>query len=139
MVPAFRGIDAVLGIEGLVNQRGFVLIDEFQRNPKYQNIYAAGVAVASAAAGSKQVSADAPRTGYMVESAMTTAVQNIRDQIDNLDPTHKANWNAVCLANVGGGGIAFIALPQNPPASVGWFSEGNWTYLSRCTSCDVAT
>ena len=137
MVPAFKGIDAVFGIEGLANARGFVLIDEFQRNPKYHNIYAAGVAVASAAAGSKDTPADAPRTGYMVESAMTTAVQNIREQIDNKEPTHKANWNAVCLANLGGSGVAFVALPQTPPGSVGWFPEGNWTYLSRCTSCDV--
>jgi len=139
MVPAFRGIDAVFGIEGLVSPRGFVLIDEFQRNPTYRNIYAAGVAVASAAAGSKEVPAEAPRTGYMVESAMTTAVQNIRDQIDNREPTHKANWSAVCLANLGGSGIAFVALPHAPPGNGGWFSEGKWTYLSRCTSCDVGT
>src|SRR5512147_1969549 len=46
MLPAFKGIDAVLGIEGLVNPRGFVLIDEFQRNPKFQNVYAVGVCVA---------------------------------------------------------------------------------------------
>ena len=137
MVPAFRGMDAVIGIEGLVNPRGFVLIDEFQRNPKYRNIYAAGVAVASATAGSKEESARAARTGYMVESTMTTAVENIRDQIDNKEPTHKANWNAVCLANLGGSGIAFLALPQTPPGDAGWFSEGKWTYLSRCTSCNV--
>lgn len=137
MVPAFRGMDAVIGIEGLVNPRGFVLIDEFQRNPKYRNIYAAGVAVASATAGSKEESAGAARTGYMVESTMTTAVENIRDQIDNKEPTHKANWNAVCLANLGGSGIAFLALPQTPPGRAGWFSEGKWTYLSRCTSCNV--
>src|SRR3989304_2796717 len=32
MGPAFRGIDAVSGIEALANPRGFVLIDESQRN-----------------------------------------------------------------------------------------------------------
>ena len=36
MLPAFKGIDAVFGIEGLTNPRGFILIDEHQRNPKYQ-------------------------------------------------------------------------------------------------------
>ena len=139
MVPAFRGIDAVFGIEGLVSPRGFVLIDEFQRNPKYRNIYAAGVAVASAAAGSAETSVDAVRTGYMVESTTTAAVNNIRDQIDSKEPTHKASWNAVCLANLGGSGIAFVALPQTPPGNVGWFSEGKWVYLPRCASCDVGT
>jgi sulfide:quinone oxidoreductase len=36
MLPAFKGIDAVFGIEGLTNPRGFILIDEHQRNPKYR-------------------------------------------------------------------------------------------------------
>ena len=35
MLPAFKGIDAVFGIEGLTNPRGFILIDVFQRNPKF--------------------------------------------------------------------------------------------------------
>jgi sulfide:quinone oxidoreductase len=46
MLPAFKGIDAVFGIEGLTNPRGFILIDAFQRNPKYKNIYSVGVCVA---------------------------------------------------------------------------------------------
>ncbi|MCK7502325.1 MAG: hypothetical protein MZW92_80000 [Comamonadaceae bacterium] len=42
MLPAFKGVDAVFGIEGLTNPRGFILIDEHQRNPKYKNIYSVG-------------------------------------------------------------------------------------------------
>ena len=44
MLPAFKGIDAVFGIEGLTNPRGFILIDQHQRNPKYKNIYAVACA-----------------------------------------------------------------------------------------------
>ena len=32
VLPAFTGVDAVRGIEGLCNPRGFVLIDSHQRN-----------------------------------------------------------------------------------------------------------
>jgi sulfide:quinone oxidoreductase len=46
MLPAFKGIDAVFGIEGLTNPRGFISIDAFQRNPKFSNIYSVGVCVA---------------------------------------------------------------------------------------------
>ena len=46
MLPAFKGIDAVFGIEGLTNPRGFILIDAYQRNPKFNNIYGVGVCVA---------------------------------------------------------------------------------------------
>ena len=45
-IPPFKGVDAVAGVEGLCNPRGFVLIDEYQRNPTYPNIYSAGVCVA---------------------------------------------------------------------------------------------
>ena len=30
ILPAFRGVPAVMNVEGLVNPRGFVVIDEFQ-------------------------------------------------------------------------------------------------------------
>ncbi len=35
MLPAFRGVSAVRGIEGLTNPRGFILVDKHQRNPAY--------------------------------------------------------------------------------------------------------
>ena len=34
MIPAFRGIAAVRGIEGLANPRGFIIVDKHQRNPE---------------------------------------------------------------------------------------------------------
>ncbi len=34
MLPAFKGIDAVFGIEGLTNPRGMIAIDANQRNPE---------------------------------------------------------------------------------------------------------
>ena len=48
MLPAFKGIDAVFGIEGLTNPRGFILIDQHQRNPKFKNIYSARILCAVA-------------------------------------------------------------------------------------------
>ena len=35
MLPAFRGVEAVRGIEGLTNHRGFILADKYQRNPAF--------------------------------------------------------------------------------------------------------
>ena len=46
VLPGFKGVDAVYGIEGLVNPRGFVLIDKHQRNPAYPNVFVVGVCVA---------------------------------------------------------------------------------------------
>jgi len=131
MLPAFKGIDAVFGIEGLTNPRGFILIDAHQRNPKYPNVYAVGVCVAIPPVEVTPVPTGAPKTGYMIESMVTAAAHNIRDAIDAREPTHKATWNAVCLADLGDTGIAFVALPQIPPRNVNWFSEGKWVHLAK--------
>jgi sulfide:quinone oxidoreductase len=131
MLPAFKGIDAVFGIEGLTNPRGFILVDEHQRNPKFKNIYSVGVCVAIPPVEVTPVPTGAPKTGYMIESMVTAAVHNIREELDGRQPSHRATWNAVCLADFGDTGVAFVALPQIPPRNVNWFSEGKWVHLAK--------
>jgi sulfide:quinone oxidoreductase len=131
MLPAFKGIDAVFGIEGLTNPRGFILIDEYQRNPKYPNVFSVGVCVAIPPVEQTPVATGAPKTGYMIESMVSAAAHNIRQVLDGGQPTHKATWNAVCLADFGDSGAAFVALPQIPPRNVNWFAEGKWVHLAK--------
>ena len=131
MLPAFKGIDAVFGIEGLVNPRGFVLIDEHQRNPRYPNVFAVGVCVAIAPTEPTPVPTGVPKTGFMIESMVTATAHNIRALLDGFNPSQKATWNAVCLADFGDRGAAFIALPQIPPRNVNWFGEGYWVHLAK--------
>jgi len=131
MLPAFKGVDAVFGIEGLTNPRGFILIDAYQRNPKFTNIYSVGVCVAIPPVEATPVPVGAPKTGYMIESMVSAAAHNIRDVLDGKEPSHKATWNAVCLADFGDTGAAFVALPQIPPRNVSWFAEGKWVHLAK--------
>ena len=131
MLPAFKGIDAVFGIEGLTNPRGMILIDPYQRNPKYKNIYAVGVCVAIPPVEATPVPTGAPKTGYMIESMVTATAHNIRDELDGKEPSTKATWNAVCLADFGDDGACFVALPQIPPRNVNWFSQGKWVHLAK--------
>jgi len=131
MLPAFKGVDAVFGIEGLVNPRGFVLIDQHQRNPKYPNIYAVGVCVAIPPVEVTPVPTGTPKTGYMIESMVTATAKNVRAALDGKAPTEKATWNAVCLADFGDSGAAFVALPQIPPRNVNWFAQGKWVHLAK--------
>jgi len=131
MLPAFKGVDAVFGIEGLTNPRGFILIDPFQRNPKYNNIYAIGVCVAIPPVEATPVPTGAPKTGYMIETMVTATAHNIRAVLDGKEPDFKATWNAICLADFGDTGAAFVALPQIPPRNVNWFKEGKWVHLAK--------
>jgi len=118
MLPAFTGIDAVRDIEGLVNPRGFIVIDKHQRNPTYPNIWGIGVAVAIAPKKPTPVPTGVPKTGFMIESMVTATAHNIRAVLDNQEPESEATWNAVCLADMGDTGIAFVAMPQIPPRNV---------------------
>ncbi len=131
MLPAFKGVDAVFGIEGLANPRGFIVVDPHQRNPKFKNIYSVGVCIAIAPPEPTPVPTGVPKTGYMIESMVTATVHNIRAELDGKEPAEKATWNAVCLADFGDTGVAFVALPQIPPRNVNWFSEGKWVHLAK--------
>ena len=131
MLSGFKSIGAVFGLEGLVNPRGFILVDEHQRNPKFKNVYSVGVCVAIPPVEQTPVPTGAPKTGYMIESMVTATAQNIREQLDGKEPSHKATWNAVCLADFGDTGVAFVALPQIPPRNVNWFAEGKWVHLAK--------
>ncbi|MBN0986315.1 NAD(P)/FAD-dependent oxidoreductase [Amphritea pacifica] len=131
MLPAFTGIDAVRDIEGLVNPRGFIVIDKHQRNPKYPNIWGIGVAVAIAPKKPTPVPTGVPKTGFMIESMVTATAHNIRAVLDNKEPESEATWNAVCLADMGDSGIAFVAMPQIPPRNVNWMKSGKWVHLAK--------
>ena len=131
ILPAFKGVDAVIDIEGLTNPRGFILIDEFQRNPTFQNIYSVGVCVAIPPVGPTPVPTGAPKTGYMIESMVTATTHNLADVIEGREPTQRASWNAVCLADFGDSGVAFVALPQIPPRNTNWASRGKWVHVAK--------
>ena len=131
ILPAFTGIDAVMGIEGLANPRGFIVVDENQRNPTYPDIFAVGVCVAIPPVGPTPLPVGVPKTGYMIESMVTATVQNITEVLNDKDPTHTATWNAFCLADFGDRGVAFMALPQIPPRNTNWSGSGKWVHWAK--------
>ncbi len=130
-IPPFAGVDAVAKTAGLCNPKGFVTIDPFQANPTYKNIYAVGVCVAIAPVEATAVPTGAPKTGYMIESMVSAAVHNIKADIENNPKRETATWNAICLADMGDTGIAFVALPQMAPRNLNWSKKGKWVHLAK--------
>jgi sulfide:quinone oxidoreductase len=131
VLPAFKGVDAVAAVPGLCNPRGFVLIDEHQRSRKYPEIYSAGVCVAIPPVEATPVPTGAPKTGYMIESMVSAICENVVAEIDGRPATAQATWNAICLADFGDTGAAFVALPQIPPRNVTWTKVGKWVHLAK--------
>jgi len=131
MLPAFKGVDAVVAVPDLCNPRGFVIVDDLHRNPTYKNIYSAGVCIAIPPVEVTPVPTGTPKTGYMIESMVTAIVHNIADELASKTPNTKATWNAICLADMGDTGAAFVAIPQIPPRNVAWFKKGKWVHLAK--------
>ena len=131
LLPAFRGVKAVFGIEGLTNPRGFILVDKHQRNPTFTNIYSLGVCVAIPPVGPTPVPVGVPKTGFMIESMVTAIAANLKAELEGREPWQEATWNAVCLADFGDGGVAFVAQPQIPPRNVNWSASGKWVHFAK--------
>jgi sulfide:quinone oxidoreductase len=131
LLPAFRGVAAVRGIEGLTNPRGFILVDKHQRNPAFPEIFGVGVCVAIPPMGKTPVPVGVPKTGFMIESMVTATARNIERLIAGQTPDAQPTWNAVCLADFGDSGIAFVAQPQIPPRNVNWSSSGKWVHTAK--------
>ncbi len=131
VIPAFKGVDAVAGVPELCNPRGFVLIDEHQRNKKYRNIFSAGVCVAIPPVEATTVATGAPKTGFMIESMVHAICENVAAELNGKPADSRGTWNAICLADFGDTGAAFVALPQIPPRNVTWAKEGKWVHLAK--------
>lgn len=131
LLPAFAGVDPVAAVEGLCNPRGFVITDSHQRSPRYPNVFAAGVCVAIAPPEPTPIPTGVPKTGFMIESMVTTVVRNIEAELNGLPANHEGTWNAVCLADMGDTGAAFVALPQIPPRNVTWAAVGKWVHAAK--------
>ncbi|MEO8018631.1 MAG: FAD/NAD(P)-binding oxidoreductase [Pseudomonadota bacterium] len=131
VIPAFKGVDAVAAVPELCNPRGFVLIDSFQRSKKYSNIFSAGVCVAIPPVEATPVPTGAPKTGYMIESMVSAICENIAAELQGKPATSQATLNAICLADFGDTGAAFVAIPEIPPRNVTWTKVGKWVHLAK--------
>jgi sulfide:quinone oxidoreductase len=131
MLPPFLGVDPVAEVPDLCNPKGFVKVDEYQRSPAYSNIFSAGVCIAIPPVEQTPVPTGAPKTGYMIESMVTAIVHNIQAELEGGSPDAKGTWNAICLADLGDSGGAFVAIPQIPPRNVSWFKSGKWVHWAK--------
>ncbi len=81
--------------------------------------------------GPTPVPCGVPKTGFMIESMVTATAMNIGQILRGKAPNHQGTWNAVCLADFGDSGIAFVAQPQIPPRNVNWSSQGKWVHAAK--------
>lgn len=130
-IPPFKGVDAVAAAADMCNPRGFVNTDQYQRNPKYGNVYAVGVCIALAPKEPTPVPTGVPKSGFMIESMVSAAAANILASRENRPVDTVPTLGALCLADMGDTGMAFVAVPQVPPRNITWARAGRWVHLAK--------
>ena len=58
-------------------------------------------------------------------------MKNIHAAIQGKEPDSVATWAAICLADMGDTGAAFVAIPQVPPRNVTWAKKGKWVHFAK--------
>ena len=81
--------------------------------------------------GATPVPVGVPKTGFMIESMVTATALNIGALLRGKQPAAQPTWNAICLADFGDSGVAFLAQPQIPPRNVNWSSKGEWVHYAK--------
>lgn len=120
ILPAFRGPSFARKFPGLADEKGFLPVLPTGQHPQFDSIYAAGVAVQINPPETTPVPVGVPKTGQMTEAMAMAAAHNIALRLGEISGSPvKPTLEAICLADFGDRGIAFIASPVLPDPVTG--------------------
>jgi sulfide:quinone oxidoreductase len=132
VLPAFRGVQFVRDVPGLSDEKGFLPVLPTQRHAKFPEIYAAGVSIQLAQPDKTDIPIGMPKSGQMTEAMATAAAHNIAVELGALNaPLNIPTLDALCFAEFGETGIAYIAAPVIPDPETGkrrasYAARGPW-------------
>lgn len=128
ILPAFRGAEYVQA-SGLGNDRGFISILPTQRHQDHERIYALGVSVHLEQPYHTPVPIGLPKSGQMTEAMGAAVAYNIAVDLGALPSPHQIpTLEALCFAEFGQTGIAYIAAPILPDPANG---QRRYSYATR--------
>ncbi len=117
LIPPFKGVDFLLQSPDIADANGFIPTRDDYRHVKYEDIYAAGIAVAAAPPEETPVPMGVPKTGFPTETMARVVVDNIIADIKG-EP-HKefplAKMPAPCVLDAGRGEIIIFVQHFLPP------------------------
>lgn len=137
ILPAFRGPSFARKFPGLADEKGFLPVLPTGQHPQFDSIYAAGVAVQINPPETTPVPVGVPKTGQMTEAMAMAAAHNIALRLGEISGSPvKPTLEAICLADFGDRGIAFIASPVLPDPVTGKRRnavalQGRWVSWSK--------
>lgn len=137
VLPAFRGVQFVHDVPGLGDEKGFIPVLSTQRHPDFPHIYAAGVSVKLVQPAQTEIPIGLPKSGQMTEAMATAAAHNIAVDLGAIQaPLQSPTLDALCFAEFGDTGIAYIAAPVIPDPETGqrrssYAMRGPWVVWAK--------
>jgi sulfide:quinone oxidoreductase len=116
-MPRFSGPDVVSTAgEQVANPTNkMVIVDKCFQNPTFRNIYGVGVVTFIPPVEKTPVPTGLPKTGQMIEGMALAVSLNIINDIKNTGKRYTPTLVAICMADMGSEGTAFVANPAIPP------------------------
>jgi sulfide:quinone oxidoreductase len=130
IIPPFLGVKAVRD-SGLGNEAGFIPVDSTYRHLNYDNIYAAGVAVAVKYPEPTQIPIGVPKTGYMSEVMARVAAENIASKVLGKNHGSRLPFEDIaplCVMDAGNMGVLFVASRVFKPRKYHILFPGPWSH-----------
>jgi sulfide:quinone oxidoreductase len=133
VIPPFKGVDAVTNTPGLGNERGFIPTDDGYRHVDFENVYAAGVAVAVAPPEPTPIPTGVPKTGWMSEVMARVAAHNIVADIKGGERKELpfGEISALCIMDAGTQGVILVGDHVFRPRKREWLIPGPWSHWAK--------
>lgn len=120
VLPAFRGVKFARETPQLGNNKGFIPILPSCRHPEFSSIYALGVSVELEQPEHTYIPIGIPKSGQMTEAMAMAVAHNIAVTLGEVKaPLKTPTLEALCFAEFGDTGIAYIAVPVIPNPATG--------------------
>lgn len=132
VLPAFSGVKFVRNVPGLGNEKGFIPTQPTGKHQTLPAIYALGVSVDLKQPDKTPIAIGLPKSGQMTEAMATAVAHNIAVELGEIRaPMQTPTLEALCFAEFGDTGIAYIAAPVIPDPATGkrrysYAVQGRW-------------
>lgn len=120
ILPNFQGADFIRRQSGLGEASGFIPVTQTFRHLDFPSIYALGVSVALENPERTPIPIGLPKSGEMTEAMGVAVAHNIAVELGAIRSTLQTpTLEALCFAEFGETGIAYVAAPVLPDPITG--------------------
>ena len=120
ILPSFQGVKFLREVPRLTDEKGFIPVLSSQRHPDFASIYALGVSVHLEQPEPTSISISFPKSGQISEVMGVAVAHNIAVELGAIrSPLTMPTLEALCFAEYGNTGIAYIAAPVLPDPVTG--------------------